>query len=94
MPQLDFFYFLGEGVVTLFFLYCTIYLYLFWFSKVNFETWLLNYRFNYYFEKIIIFVFFNITKINNNTQQIQKNYYQTVSLYDSILNSLTNNAIE
>ena len=94
MPQLDFFYFLGEGAITLFFLYCTIYLYLFWFSKVNFETWLLNYRFNYYFEKIIVIVFMNMTNIFNNTNTIQKNSYHLSIFYDNIGNFLTHNAIE
>jgi len=40
MPQLDSFFFFGEGVVALVLLYTVIYFYLFWFSKQNFEYWL------------------------------------------------------
>lgn len=95
MPQLDSFFFFGEGVVALVLLYTVIYFYLFWFSKQNFEYWLVNYRFSYYFEKLIVVLFYNIFFVyqaSNNAILTNYSKLTVLDAWEDIFASL--NAIE
>ncbi len=81
MPQLDSFYFFGESVITLVLLYTVIYFYLFWFSKQNFEYWVVSARLNYYFEKQVVYlVFLQTTLISQLVKSLKIFYEESKSL--------------
>lgn len=88
MPQLDLFYFFGEGFITLVIFYSFIYMYLFWYSKYNFEVWVNHYSYTYYFEKLFLVVLFNISFLSVNTFTLVNNSLVSNLYYYNILKTI------
>jgi hypothetical protein len=88
MPQLDLFYFFGEGFITLAIFYSFIYMYLFWYSKYNFEVWVNHYSYTYYFEKLFLVVLFNISFLSVKTFTLVNHSLLSNLYYYNILKTI------